>query len=434
MGLFGTKSKPQKQNFTEAAEIKKEDAQTINALPDFEIRTMKDDLAGMGVRKGDKSILFRLGTQEKTAAPSSAAIPLPPKPETGEKIEEKPVKEPETEIPKKIESGMIVPENLPILQLRKKTELPSTEELIRKPEEKPFTPLPPTKQTVFEEEISEEEKAEEQREIGPREEVKEKEIPPVIEQLPQLPKMEKIKIPAPLYAPEKEGLRRVLRMVTAGIVVFALLGGGAFLFFKKQAGPETQTPATPAKVEPQFSPPLINIEQQKIVSLNQRSLLQILREEGQKEQVINSFKRINILKSESEVLSLPELLQGLEISISPYVFSEMEDQYNLLIFSQQSGKRIGLIIKIKNPENLKIQMKNWEPDMLNSFKNLYAFELPGPAASKTFLDDNYRNVIIRYKNLPYSTLTLNYTILDNLLFIGTSKETIYTAIDRILAK
>jgi len=43
-------------------------------------------------------------------------------------------------------------------------------------------------------------------------------------------------------------------------------------------------------------------------------------------------------------------------------------------------------------------------------------------------------VIIRYKNLPYPTLTLNYTILSNFLVIGTSKELMYSTIDRILTK
>ena len=58
MGILGPKPGP-KQNFKEAGEIKKEDSKTINALPDFEIRTMKDDLAGMGVKRGDKSLLFQ---------------------------------------------------------------------------------------------------------------------------------------------------------------------------------------------------------------------------------------------------------------------------------------------------------------------------------------------------------------------------------------
>jgi len=72
--------------------------------------------------------------------------------------------------------------------------------------------------------------------------------------------------------------------------------------------------------------------------------------------------------------------------------------------------------------------------MLDDFKNFYPMQAPGQSVSKDFLDDNYKNVIIRYKNLPYSTLTLNYTVLGNYLVIGTSKEMIYTVIDRILAQ
>ena len=415
MGILGPKPGPI-QDFEEIKETKRGDSKTINALPDFEIRTMKDDLAGMGVKRGDKNLLLQ---QKPIIGGPAPAVPKPgaPSKEVAEKDTKKEIlgskkQEATSESPKKAESGMIVPENLPIASIFRKSALPSTEELIRKQDESPLASFPPQKSETF---------------------FVTEETPEEAEKTSKLPQIEKLKIPEPIYAPEKEGIRKILKNVAIGAIALALIGAGAFIYFKNKAiEPE---PEPPIKTEPQLSAPLINIEEEEILSLVEgRNLFQLLREEAKAEQKIQTFKRIGALKNETDFLSLAEVLQNLEIPISPYVFSELKDNYNLLIFSQETGKRIGIIAETNNSENLKAQMRNWETTILADFKNLYPTQLPGQAASKNFLDNNYKNVIIRYKNLPYSTLTLNYTILGNFLVIGTSKELIYSTIDRILAK
>jgi hypothetical protein len=419
MGILGPKQ-GSKQDFKEIKEIKKEDSKTINALPDFEIRTMKDDLSGMGVKRGDKTLLSRGEAEPKTVV--GGAAPAVPKPKTpGEEAEiefpESKKTEPTSEPPKKGESGMIVPENLPIAPIFKKSALPSTEELIRKKEESPLAPLPPrASETFFVEEAPAAEPPQETEKT-----------------LDELPQMEKLKIPEPIYAPEKEGIRKILRIVTIGIFALAFIGAGAFVYFKnKTTEPE---PVVVIKTEPQLSTPLISTEEKKILSLtNENNLFQLLKEEARREQKIQTLRRIGVLKNETDFLSLAEIFQGLEVPISPYALSQLKDSYNLLLFNQETGRRLGIIVETDNPENLRAQMRNWETIMLDDFKNFYPVQLPGQSASKGFLDDNYKNVIIRYKNLPYPTLTLNYTILGNYLVIGTSKELIYSVIDRILVK
>jgi hypothetical protein len=423
MGILEPKHGP-KQDFSGVKEIKKEDNKTINALPDFEIRTMKDDLTGLGVKRVDKSLFFqaKIG-QQATPGGIAPAVPRPtiPSGETTKKergVLENTKSEFKSEFPKKEESGMIVPENLPVASMFKKSALPSTEELIRKKEESPLAPLPPREpETFFEEEAPTPEK-----------------IRAKTAETSELPQMEKLKIPEPIYAPEKEGIRKILKLATIGVFALALIGAGAFVYFKNRTSIEPE-PEPVIKVEPQLSIPIVSVEEKKILSLiNGKNLFQLLREEAKTEQKTQTFKYIGALKNETEFLSLGGVMQNLEIPISPYVSSELKNNYNLFIFNQETGKRIGIIIEINNPENLKTQMKTWEPAMLDDFKNFYPIQAPGQAASKNFLDDNYKNVIIRYKNLPYPTLTLNYTILSNFLVIGTSKELMYSTIDRILTK
>ena len=421
MDILGRKPEPQK----DYKEVKKEDTKTINALPDFEIRTMKDDLAGLGVKKLDKSLFFQDKAGAKPVTPG-VAPPVPKKPQISEGAPEEKI-EPKTEIAQKEESGMIVPENLPIAPITRKSPLPSIEELVKKEEESPLAPLPPPKTETFFE----------VPETPPPAPITPRQVPQITN-AENFPQMDRVKIPEPVYAPERENIRKILRLVSIAIVVIAVIGGGAYFYFKNKT--VEPTPVITPKAEPQLSNALISLEQTKILSLTgQNTILQLLREEAKTEQPLQTLKRIGILKTSSagettDFLTLSDILQGLEIPVSPYVFSELKNSYNLLMFNQKEGKRLGLIIEAENPENLKGQMKNWESTMLNDFKNFYLAQLPGQAASKNFLDDNYKNVIIRYKNLPFSTLTLNYTVLGNYLIIGTSKESIYSIIDRILVK
>ena len=388
MDIFGPKK--------DYKESKKEDDKTVNALPRFEIKTMKDDLAESEGRipKGSKKIVF---LNEKTFNPLSA--------------QEKP---PISELAAKTGTEKFEPpDNLPVT--RKKASLPGAEELFSEKEGLLLPPLPPEKPTPSQETILS------------------KPLIPTPEDVLALPEVKEPEEIAPVYAPEKTKIRKKLKYILIGALIVILAGGGVFLYLSNKEPEEVSPP--PQNNEPQISAPLINIESKKILSLNNnQNLFQLLRTEARSSQQIKTFERIGILKNEKEFLSLGEVFQNLEIPIPPYVLAELKNSYNLVIFNQETGKRTGIIVETNNAENLKKQLKIWEPTMLADCKNLYVVQAQGQPASKNFLDDNYRGVLIRYMNLPYPTLTINYTILGNLFIVGTSKELIYTTIDRILEK
>ncbi|MFZ5559559.1 MAG: hypothetical protein ACOZAL_02075 [Patescibacteria group bacterium] len=337
-------------------DIKKEQ-KPISALPNYEVRTMKDDLAEVGLKK-----------LEKEAKTFPAPLPKPEK----------------EEFVPKVKKEAAPPEKLPIAP--KKAPLPGTEELIA-PEE---LTLPPSPLEV-----------------------------------------EELKIPEPTYAPVTPVSKK--KIFIFSLIILIVLGVGVGVFFILKGKETPPLPPPPTTTQP--SAPLISMNETKIITLlAEKSLFETLKEEAKLDQPIRTFKRIAILKNEKEFLSLVEIFQNLEIPIPPYALTNLKENYNLVLFSQTTGKRLGLLVEIQNPENLKEQLSNWEPTMLDDFKNFYPSQLPGARASQTFLDDIYQEVAIRYVNLPYSTLTLNYTILNNILVIGTSKELMYTSIDKILEK
>jgi len=359
----------------------------INALPDYEVRTMKDDLAELGLTKLEREAKG-MPTEEEFETGGKPGVPI--------------IKHAEGEIKREIPA----PEALPTAP--KKSALPSTEELVsEKEEEMPF--------------------------VRPRPEPAPKTMPE-IEEAPPVPETEKLKIPEVSYAPATPShKKRILLLIIAAIIVIGGFGVGAFFLWPKTTPEPTPTPNPPTTPKP--STALISVNQTKIITLtNEKSLFETLKDEAKSEQTINTFKRIAILKNEREFISLNEFFQALEIPVSPYTLGDLKTNYTLVIFSQGTGKRLGIIAEVQNPEDLKNQMRDWEQTMLDDLKNFYVSDVPGARANKTFLDDIYQGVAIRYVNLPYTTLTLNYTIPNNLLIVGTSKELMYTTIDRILGK
>ena len=316
----------------------------LNSLPDYKIRTMKDDLAKLAGKPED------IRTTKEVAPP----------------------------------------EKLPIAPKKFRASLPSTEELITK---------------VF----------------IPKSKKSELPSPPQPKITPSQTKPVKIKKPKPKL------------LIILIIILLIAMGALGFLYWYGKEKPESPPAEEEHQPEtPQPSEYLIPVEETKIISLETNSLSDLLRQEAQLDQPIKSFKRIAILKNENEFLSLSEFLQELEVNYPPYFLPQLKENYNIFLFNQETGKRLLLIVETENIENLREQLTIWEETMLEDFKNFYPIDKPGQPASESFLDDIYRDIAIRYINLPFSTLTINYTIINNLLIIGTSKEAIYTAIDNVL--
>lgn len=321
------------------------DKTSINALPEYKIRTMKEDLA-------------KAGPAKKSAPPEK--LPIAP--------EDKPARAP----------------------------LPSAEELISE-KKLPKAPKPAPK-------------------------------PASKIEKPKVPILEKKK-------PKKFNLKPLIILAILVLVIIAI---SAFFYWQGTKPPQPSEEGA-GQAEPQIEPEqpipsasLIPVNETKIISLSpETSVFNLLKQEAEASQLINTFKRIAILKNEQEFLSLKELFQELVIPVPPYTLLELKQDYTLVLYSQNQGRRLGLITQVKNPGNLRTQLIVWEQTMVDNFKNFYIDDQPGEKETQIFQDDNYKETAIRYINLPNPYLTLNYAILNDLFIIGTSKEVIYTIIDKI---
>lgn len=362
-----------------------QEATPINALPEYEIRTMKDDLAELTIEKLEKEA-------KGAKAPEEIVVVSKPWRKKKEITPPPPVK---TE--------------------RKRAPLPSTEELVMK---KP--------------------------ELAKR---LKKELPKPPEMKPPEPaKPEAKPSPPPVEAKVRKKPKLIIVLI---IAILILAGVAAFLYWRgKQPSPpeqpiteepEPEEPQPPGPERPELLIPfLIPANKTKMLSLSpESSLLKALKTEAQLEQATNTFKRIIILKQvpteeEKEHLSLTKIFQRLRINIPPYALAELKENYNLILYSQNGKTRLGLITEIENPENLKEQLRFWEETMFNDLKNMFLGEIPGGAATSEFQDNVYKETAIRYLNLPDPDLTIDYAIVNNLFVLTTSRESMYRIIDRIL--
>ncbi|MFH0852332.1 MAG: hypothetical protein V1845_01880 [bacterium] len=90
--------------------------------------------------------------------------------------------------------------------------------------------------------------------------------------------------------------------------------------------------------------------------------------------------------------------------------------------------RLLLVLKQKDKEAATDDMIAWEQNMLDDLKPIILGS-PGEPATADFQNVEYHNSLFRYKNLPTKMTTINYTFLDDLLIIGTSKNSIYYVYD-----
>jgi len=183
----------------------------------------------------------------------------------------------------------------------------------------------------------------------------------------------------------------------------------------------------------------IQLKENEISLINNRlkDLSYLVKEKGNLSQILISIE--DEVTKEAKYIDLdtfltvtgiifPESIQQIISSSSP----DKIDNYTLFSYSQETGRRLGLVIKI-NQENVNLSeaLKAWESSIRNDLTPLFLQdEIPSPATEE-FQDNFYKGVGIRYINFPTPELSIDYAVIGGKLIIATSKESAYAVIDRL---
>ncbi len=290
--------------------------------------------------------------------------------------------------------------------------------------------------------------------------------------------------------------KKVIFKLATVLIIIIFIGGASFYFYKSGALssfgnikemirdlfnretsdeppiilPATSTPSIPVQPKPTSTPPVIddtqlqyfpaffNPDEEEIIKVdtleevypslktnfedtvkerNFRRIIVLARNDFSDISLAQMWKTLKTLVLGEKYTELinAEILESWGLAMPRDVDRKLSENYNLFFYGQpEDGPRTVLIFKIDNIDGLKNNMFSWEETMLYDLKKFFLGKTHEEMASENYLDNNYKNIDVRYLNLPEHDLTMDYAIMPdkNYLILSTSRESIWATIDRIL--
>jgi len=236
--------------------------------------------------------------------------------------------------------------------------------------------------------------------------------------------------------------------VVVAIISYALI----YYFFIREDGTIVATP-TPV-LSP--TPPVIQINELETIFQDVSvSVFQISKAPEQTLSDLRSFitkaslakkefRRINfqILPDKTKPI-FSDLITRLSVNYPSDLKNWIKESGTILVYGQEEsfdnqnepGKRLVLIVEIKDTNKVAEIMKNWEPTIANDLKSI--FELDAlKQTTVNFLDNERQGIKIRYKNFPLPDKSIDYAIVSSLtgkyyLVLTNSRESMFSPIDKI---
>jgi len=297
-----------------------------------------------------------------------------------------------------------------------------------------------------------------------------KKIP--LEQKPVRPPVTKpaIAIPAvvpPIVTPALPATKRRLVLIIVSFIILLALSG--WWWWQKQApGPiisETPTPSQASPTPLTLPSPRFGISKQIVVALTlgqpATTNAQLFSDLDIAEPAPNSLSQIVFKNSEADRWAdFDEVIETLEIDFfdlatqkcastescasvpklrdyldtSQLAFLVLNSASDLPAASSSYAWRIGLIIDLKPTTSsvaILAVLKGLEGSLVNNAGYLWLDqEITIP--DTPFQDNLYRQVLIRYQNLPEPAFSFDYAVWEDKIIVATSKNAMYAILDQLL--
>lgn len=236
-------------------------------------------------------------------------------------------------------------------------------------------------------------------------------------------------------------LKLVLGIIAVVIVLFSSIGFSYWWFFIKQVPiqPQPTEELPPVITEPNLPEKISQSDRDLIIgtsiktpSTETTSLLMTQISSSAEQLSDKQLGRILIKYSsdtEKSYLSFIESLALLQITIPENISSSIRGG-ELLTYNQGGQLRYGFATTISSALSMLDAMKDWEKTILDDVNNLYINSSPIKPQDISFQDDYQDNFIIRYLNLPTSTLSIAWAESNEkqMFIVATSKDMTYKII------
>ena len=122
------------------------------------------------------------------------------------------------------------------------------------------------------------------------------------------------------------------------------------------------------------------------------------------------------------------LLAGMKIPEE--IVDAADEHFSVFVLAEPERARIGLIVTMKQDVLLPALFKKTEGDLAVAMQTFFLEENISPVKKAVFKQGAYRDIPVRYSNVPGTeNLSVDYASVNNLWYIGTSKEVVRGMLD-----
>jgi len=261
-------------------------------------------------------------------------------------------------------------------------------------------------------------------------------------------------IPLPSKNDAKKGnLSKILitigAIVALGAISFGIYFSMPFIKSIFRKDPKNPAPVVKKPVEPPVVDPIIITNEFKLLDFpnvydfnisddeadfyasNYDNLKLILKDKINLNEIVipnDDFLDIQISKN-GDFPDSEKIIYDISPAFPPTILNKLGAKFNLFAYIADSEPRLGLVLEIASKEDLALLMRQWEETIGEDLEELFVNGIIAEDTSNSFADANYNNVDIRYKNLGLKDSAIDYAIVDNLLIITTSKDSMLDMID-----
>lgn len=122
------------------------------------------------------------------------------------------------------------------------------------------------------------------------------------------------------------------------------------------------------------------------------------------------------------------LLAGMKVPEE--IIDAADERFSIFVLAEPDRARIGLLVTMKQNAVLPALFKKTEGDLAIAMQTFFLEENIPPVKKAVFKQGAYRDIPVRYSNVPGAeNLSVDYASVNNLWYIGTSKEVVRGMLD-----
>lgn len=131
-----------------------------------------------------------------------------------------------------------------------------------------------------------------------------------------------------------------------------------------------------------------------------------------------------------QYLTTEQMFEDLGVVAPPVLFQKIDSDFTFFLYSKEAYNRFGIIMKVKNREDLSTLTKGWEPSMEDDLDVLFSMiGKQKPAIVPYFRTSKYENLSFRFQTFGTNDIGICYITMGDYFILTSSFESMTKVID-----